>query len=472
MAGASRITIRGYANVGAGNIEKAKPTFADALNQIQQDVISGTFGEYGERVFANKAAFDAFRGRARQLASVEDNTDHTSAASGQFRFTLSLDANLFANADTGMQKLVHVLVSDIFERKVAGEGFDGPFQIKDVDLGPLGDLVASKFRPKSNTIKQIKTTFDLKPEEPLLAFSVKPRVGLSKGELKKVAIDVWDAGFHIVEMDTRDLDFSMSRRAELIELSEEALRHSKLGKVRRFSVNAGGPLYAAKGLLQELAKAHGKEAWVVKIDGNLDGLSLIQALRRGDILTEGQQPIVTCYPLLKYALTRYLGPNTLVQMLARSGADIIYPGQRPQFAKDAAIDGQYINAARQHYAAMRLGDYPMLSVAGGITAGQAHAFYTTLGGDIAYFVGGGVALAPNGIAKGAASFSAAVALAIKESAKPKWKEAELGKKFDDVLKPGFATDELIDPKFGYVNPVKLLKSQVTLTVKPSDGHES
>lgn len=472
MSGPSRIVIRGSANVGAGNVDAAKKAFEDALTQIEQDVISGTFGEFGQDVFADKEAFHAFQQRARKLAKIEEYVDRDARYGGELPFVLTLDANLFRDPNTGMQKLVHVLVSDIFERKVPG--FDAPFRIRDVNLGELGESVARNFRPKSHSISSIKAIFGLKPEEPLLAFSVKPRVGLTFGELKKVATEVWDAGFHIVEMDTRDLDFSQERRAELLALSQAALDRSKGGKIRRFSVNAGGPPFAAAGLLRDLAKAHEGKPWVVKIDGNLDGLSLVQALRRGDILAADQpQPIVTCYPLLKYALTRYLGENTLVQMLAHSGVDIVYPGKRPSFDNDKAIDGERINPAREHYRAMRMGDYPMLSVAGGITAGQTHAFYTTLGSDIAYFVGGGVTLAPNGIGKGAKSFRAAVDLAVKESAKARWSESDLAKAFETALQPGFATNGVIEPKFAYVNPVTtLLRRRVTLTVGPDDGFVS
>jgi hypothetical protein len=81
------------------------------------------------------------------------------------------------------------------------------------------------------------------------------------------------------------------------------------------------------------AEADPDGSWVVKIDGNLDGLSTVQAIRSGTFNLH-KQPILTCYPVLKYALQPALGRAGFVRMLALSGVDIIYPGQSPNFRED------------------------------------------------------------------------------------------------------------------------------------------
>jgi hypothetical protein len=49
------------------------------------------------------------------------------------------------------------------------------------------------------------SSLQLKEGEPLLAFSLKSRFGFSPEGVKQITLDVLRAGFHIVELDTRNL---------------------------------------------------------------------------------------------------------------------------------------------------------------------------------------------------------------------------------------------------------------------------
>ncbi len=201
-----------------------------------------------------------------------------------------------------------------------------------------------------------------------------------------------------------------------MRLSNAALELST-ERVCRFSANLSGPTRVIKETIEKLSEIHNQHdpdaPWVVKVDGNLDGLTTIQAIR-SDVFKLHKQPIITCYPVLKYALQSALGRNAFVKLLALSGADIIYPGQSPNFNKGRRIDTQQVAAAQVHYRQMDLGGYPMLSVAGGIFISSVHATMSLLGGDIAFFVGGGISLSKKGIKRAAQNFSKAIDLSCQD----------------------------------------------------------
>src|SRR5438045_2745346 len=74
----------------------------------------------------------------------------------------------------------------------------------------------------THTIDAIRARFRLPEERPLLAFSLKPRVGLSFDETRKITIDVLRAGFNIVELDSRNLALSSAPLDQWIDLGKEA----------------------------------------------------------------------------------------------------------------------------------------------------------------------------------------------------------------------------------------------------------
>jgi ribulose 1,5-bisphosphate carboxylase large subunit-like protein len=102
--------------------------------------------------------------------------------------------------------------------------------------------------------------------------------------------------------------------------------------------------------------------------------------------------------------------------------------------------------------------WPMLSIAGGIYPGQLQAFYELLGPDVAWFIGGGVALHKDGPTAGAAL---CVRVA-QESAERKYKA---GKSWATDLSPRLSEQAdsmfkdrsmLTDEQLRYVSPIEHL----------------
>jgi hypothetical protein len=91
--------------------------------------------------------------------------------------------------------------------------------------------------------------------------------------------------------------------------------------------------------------------------------------------------------------------------LVESGVSIMYPGGRPDLGSQVRVLGadspaQLINAIRRY---RRIADAgrSVPTIAGGVHTGELHAFYELLGPQVAYFLGGAVALHRDGPQAGA-----------------------------------------------------------------------
>jgi ribulose 1,5-bisphosphate carboxylase large subunit-like protein len=451
----ARVIVEGYYQADAAPGDGFDKAFAAFIQQIQRDVVAGTFDDYDRSIFGSEEAHAAFVERSEAAARCYDARRDDDTPQRRFGFRLELAAELFADPAYGLQRLIHTLASDLFERRI--EGINGRVQVTKIDLSALQQTYEATYRQpnQSYTITAIKREFALQADEPLLAFSLKPRACLLDDEYLRIAREAFEGGCHLVELDTRDLVFTSDRLALLKKLSQVAIDQSR-ERVCRFSANLSGPTYIVRPVLESLSALHAEAnpegPWVVKIDGDLDGLSTVQAVRSGRFSLY-KQPILTCYPVLKYALQSALGRDSFVRMLALSGVDIIYPGQSPSFRKDRRIDTQQVTAAQEHYRDMDQGGYPMLSVAGGVFINSVHAMLSVLGPDIAFFVGGGIALSKHGIRKAAEHFTKAIMLSRRDLFKQE-KIGNLEGQFVELVRIYF-DDGAIPAEFDLVLPNEL-----------------
>lgn len=228
-----------------------------------------------------------------------------------------------------------------------------------------------------------------------------PRVGLTYAETREVALDVLRMGFNIVELDARDLSLRSAPLSDWITLGIEAAQAGS--HVTAFAPNLSIPPHQLTNVAADWVSAvspHGPA--VMKVDGGLDGLSSIQAIRSANL---SPNPVLTCYPVLRNQLATAIGPNTWVELLSLSGADVIYPGGRPTFPNErrplwGSHAEDWSRAARRYDDFVTRG-WPTPTIAGGIHPGHLHACYELLGPKVAYFLGGAVALHPKSAAEGA-----------------------------------------------------------------------
>ena len=335
-----------------------------------------------------------------------------------YRFVLSLSADMLPVEGGGLQHLLGILLGDLFALSIPGYQFQ--LKVSSVSLpDDYRNATEEAFvRGKAHSIPDIRSEFRLPDKQPLLAFSFKPRIGTTIKTLREVTEGVLKAGFHIVEMDTRDIRLGDGRFAELLDLAKSVVSLCP-DHVTRFAINVTQPADQVVDYVQQIVEATPKPH-VVKIDGGLDGISACQAVRRHFRCEDGA-PIITSYPLLRSSLDRGVG-QLFLDSLVLSGADIVYVGGRPTIGTPS----RDLGASDRHALLESVSRYrwlthsqkrPMPTIAGGIYAGQLHAYYDMLGPDVAYFLGGAVALHKDGPVNGAALCATAIKTAMESSSK-------------------------------------------------------
>ena len=153
-------------------------------------------------------------------------------------FTLRLPATMFPLGSGGLQHLVGVLASDAFPSR-AGTCILRRVEVKEVTLPDTFEMDARKlFHSGGQTIDTIRSVFSLEENEPLIAFSFKPRVGFNLQYANTITREVVGAGVRLVEFDTRNLQDPASALDEWATLAETASGSGKVhGEVATFAPN-------------------------------------------------------------------------------------------------------------------------------------------------------------------------------------------------------------------------------------------
>ncbi|HXQ38993.1 MAG TPA: hypothetical protein VN843_33635, partial [Anaerolineales bacterium] len=142
---------------------------------------------------------------------------------------------------------------------------------------------------------------------------------------------------------------------------------------------------------------------VIKIDGGLDGISSVQAVRSA--FSNDHSPIITSYPLLRRQLADKIANNLLIDALVLSGVDVIYIGSRPSLPSTSreldAEKEENLRSSVLRYHRYVKENHSMPTVAGGINVAQLHSFYELLGPNVAFFLGGAISLQKKGPIEGA-----------------------------------------------------------------------
>lgn len=374
----------------------------DFVDQIRQDALYGTYAEL------DPAFWQSRMDRKPEELSETEMLGSVPAADGlvSYDFKLRLASDLFSPEMGGAQHLFGILAGDLMRFNLP------PIVLKSAQVLELEfpnewtDAHLKAFRTGvANDVASIRSSFRLGKERPLLAFSFKPRVGFKFEDLRAIAFDVLKNGFNVVELDTRYLPADDKAMMSLVELAAEiASRH--FPHVARLSLNLSMPGDLAQKYALALCQSC-PEPVIVKVDGGFNGLSSIQTLRRTRV-QDGRKlgPVVSCYPLLQNTISNFVPADQYIEALAYSGIDIIYPGRRPDIGTMVRpIDGSGIENVRgaiERYRRLSSKGWPMLSVAGGIYPGQLQAFYELLGPNVAWYLGGAVALHKDGPGAGAA----------------------------------------------------------------------
>jgi hypothetical protein len=454
----SWIRIRIYI-VPIANGGRVEPDAANRfIDQIKDDALYGTYGTLDREYWRGRMAFDS-----EKLSEVEllgDPVEENGGLAG-YEFELRLNSELFPPAMGGATHLFGMLAGDLLRFTLPPISLK-QWRVKEVSFPAdweAAELAAFRNNNLANDIRSLRLAFKLQNGMPLLAFSFKPRVGFDLKGLEDTATQVLSVGFNIVELDTRHLPLDKAMLARLIDLSSR-LADKNPKHVARLSINLSMRSDLAVTAAQELCSKCPYPA-ILKIDGGFNGFASVQSIR-GQGLRDGRRcgPVVTCYPLMQNALSQYIPSDQYVTRLAASGVDIIYPGGRPDVGgmvrslQGAGKDNQ-VNPVRRYKNLMQKG-WPMLSVAGGIYPGQLQAFYELLGPDVAWFLGGGVALHKDGPRAGAdLCFRIANEAATNKAKAGKDWSADISERLSEQADGMFKDRSLLtDEQLRYVSPRK------------------
>lgn len=367
------------------------------IDQCLADAVDGTFGALRQRAGSPP---DSLKARLNAGPMIGE----PSGGARRVEFSFGLPAEMFPVAVGGFQHLIGILAGEAFPDQVGNCRVKNP-RVNAIDI-PEGMTTAamSSFHRGDRHIEDIRSAFKISdPLEPLIAFSFKPRLGFDTHYAEQVTRDVVDAGVRLVEFDTRNLEDPARAFPQWVRLARIAFEVADSKKrVATFAPNLSHSAPLAVELASRWCSDDGVgKPRVVKVDGGFEGLSTLQGIRR----QLSQEPIVTTYPLLRSAVKSYVGSADLwIDLLALSGADIIYPGNRPTFNEARNVGGDdtrglYLSAER--YKKYLLQRWPMPTFAAGAHPGHLHVVYELLGPDVAYFLGGAIALHPKGPGAGA-----------------------------------------------------------------------
>lgn len=427
---------------------------SEILDQIVADSVYGTYGElptYWE------GKWEEWPERLVSSSLQRHDDD--------FIFDIDLDERLFPVSQGGLQHLVNLLAGDLFTLQLIGISID-MLEIREVRLPPEYEATTKRlFRgSNANDIDAIGRQFGLLDKQskqfrsPLLAYSFKPRVGIRLRHFREIAQKVLEAGFNLVELDTRNLQLDGQTVNDLVDIAKNAASLDR-NHVTRFSPNLSIAAPRVTELVEQFASAHEKGPVVIKIDGGLDGMSACQAVRNMRRRETDNPPVITSYPLLRSQLGNHVPPDFFIRLLALSGADIVYPGGRPNLpggerTLGSTDRGQVRSGIARYQGLLRQG-WPMPTIAGGVAPGQLHAYYELLGPRVAFFLGGAVALHKDGPLAGAALCVQVMREAVQLGAEADDRGDDVAVDIDTKLKRRMEAAYL--PSMHYVSPRALLK---------------
>lgn len=164
-------------------------------------------------------------------------------------------------------------------------------------------------------------------ERPIVAFTIKPRLGLTVNQYKQIILEASKSDVDIIEDDERLVDPDYCSFDERVRVIGEII---KTGVKSKFSVNVTGYIDLLKGKVERAYKAGIR---IFKLDVLVSGFDALILLR--EELEKYPDTAITVFPDIKsYRNIRW---DVILKLSRLCGADIIYAGSTT-FARMVTID--------------------------------------------------------------------------------------------------------------------------------------
>lgn len=212
---------------------------------------------------------------------------------------------------------------DHFVGVIAGDILINP-KIKSIEVSDFEFLDANLFKSFPGPNVGIHGLYELlEPtlkgiKRPIVAFTVKPRIGLNVDEYKALFAAAAQSGIDIIEDDERLVDpVSCPFEARVEALSELQTKHHSI-----YSVNITGDTAQA---LEKLAFCNQRGIRMVKLDVLVTGFECLRRVAREIREKYASGMAITVYPDA-YGAYRKLSRTFILRLSRLCGADVIYAG--------------------------------------------------------------------------------------------------------------------------------------------------
>ena len=278
----------------------------DVLNIIKRDVSWGTWDE-------SLTALDMLK-ISDKYRRFEPNIPTQAAVPEEKKFNLLLEDEQFNLDSEGIDHFVATLAGDILLNpkinKITVDDISfNDDRYYDFFKGPnVG--VHGVYKMLAKTINTVN--------RPILAFTVKPRMGLEIEEYKKIYKAAQAGGIDIIEDDERLIDpkyCPFNKRVQLMGNMQ------KTGNTM-YSANITGPLDK---MIERLTNAYNAGLRFVKIDVMVTGFDALKSIADYIRANMNSEVAITCYPDA-VGMYRNLSRKLVLKLSRLCGADIIYAG--------------------------------------------------------------------------------------------------------------------------------------------------
>ena len=292
------------------NIDTLDNDLIDVRNQLMNDVSWGSGKSDFKAVKASnnsKADWEKYRPKAHLIS--ESNHPRS--------FSLEFCDDFFDFDSEGVNHFIGTVAGDVILNNA----------IKTIDVDDFWfDSRPDYFPGPKYGIEGIyKDIFNItsEKERPLLAYSIKPRMGYDIKVFEAVFEAAAEGGADIIEDDERLIDPEYCRFEKRIEIADRIQKEilKKHKRLTLYSANITGPLDRMR---ERVDKAHEKGIRFVKIDVLVTGFDALRDIAK--YIKENKYEIgITVYPDV---ISRYrnLSRNFVYKMARLCGADIIYAG--------------------------------------------------------------------------------------------------------------------------------------------------
>ncbi len=287
------------------------------INTIKRDISWGTYIPYLHAIDATL-----------NTDSAAKKFQPTSSWMDENRIVLEFHSNQFNFHNEGINHFISTIGGDIIRnsaiKSIVVEDFE--FDQEDIQYFKGPKLGISNIRTQllKGTLKG--------DNRPIVAFSIKPRMGMTVDEYKEIITAAAKSDIDIIEEDERLVDPTYCPFEQRVQAIQKVIKETKTKS--QFSVNLSGHPWNIK---EKALQAYNAGVRIFKLDVLSTGFDVLIYLRNILDLKEIMEPVaITVFPDIYGEVYRSLSREFILKLSRLCGADIMYAGS-PHLSRMGSI---------------------------------------------------------------------------------------------------------------------------------------